>query len=150
MVWLSSVAAFVALTGLPAPMASAAAPIDRSTDPETIARTGELLQQRLGAHFAGYWLDQATASSRSGSPTPAKRRWPGPSAPTPRWWPRNAAALDAAMARLDARAANVPASVTGWYVDVTTNSTVVSVLGSDPAAAAFAAAGGRRGAASSR
>ena len=132
----------VALVGLPAPMASAAAPIDRSTDVETIARTGELLQQRLGPTSPATGWTRPLASSPSGSPTPARRRWPGRLGANPRVVSRNAAALDAAMARLDARSANVPPSVTGWYVDVTTNSTVVSVLGSDPAAAAFAAAGG--------
>ena len=132
----------VALVGLPATIASAAAPLDRSADVDTIARTGELLQQRLGAHFAGYWLDEASGQLTVGVTDARQAAIARVLGANPRVVARNAAALDAAMARLEARAANVPASVTGWYVDVTTNSTVVSVLGSDPAAAAFAAAGG--------
>lgn len=132
----------VALVGLPAPMASAAAPIDRSADVETIARTGELLQQRLGAHFAGYWLDDATGHLTVGVTDIRQAALARALGANARVVSRNSAALDGAMARLEARAANVPASVTGWYVDVTTNSVVVSALGSDPAAAAFAAAGG--------
>ena len=131
----------VGLFGLPAPMASAA-PFDRSADVDTIARAGDALRQRLGAAFADYWLDDSTGQLTVGITDARQAALARALGANPRVVARNSSALEAAMARLDSRSANVPSSVTGWYVDVTTNSVVVSVLGSDPAAAAFAAAGG--------
>lgn len=131
----------VALLGLPG-QATAAPILDRSADTETLARVGELLRQRLGDSFAEVWLDEASGQLVVGVTDARQAALARVLGATPRVVARNSAALAAAMARLDARSANVPASVTGWYVDVTTNSVVVSVLANDPAAAAFAAAGG--------
>ncbi len=133
----------VGLAGL-SPQVATAAPIDRSADVETIARTGELLRQRLGSSFAEYWLDDASGQLVVGVTDAHQAALARTLGAEPRVVARSATALEATMARLAGRAATaaVPASVTGWYVDVTTNSVVVSVLGSDPAAAAFVAAGG--------
>ncbi len=116
--------------------------VDRSADPDVIAQRGELLRQRLGSSFAEYWFDDASSQLAVGITDARQAAVARALGADPRVVTRNADALAAAMARLDALSANVPASVTGWYVDVTTNSVVVSVLGSDPAGAAFAAAAG--------
>ena len=133
----------IGLIGVPG-NAATAAPVDRSADVDMIARTGDALRQRLGGAFADYWLDETTGQLVVGVTDPRQAAIARALGATPRVVTRNVAALDAVMARLDRRAATapVPSSVTGWYVDVTTNSVVVSVLGSDPAAAAFLAAGG--------
>lgn len=52
--------------------------------------------------------------------------------------PPSAASAGAAKANLDKAAATRPSSVTGWYVDSTTKSLVVSVHGSDAGVAAWA------------
>jgi streptogrisin C len=57
---------------------------------------------------------------------------------------RSAAELDAVKASLDSGAASAPATVTGWYVDVASNSVVASVLRSDPAGMAWARSLGAR------
>jgi streptogrisin C len=50
----------------------------------------------------------------------------------------SAAELNADKAKLDKGSASMPKSVTGWYVDETSNSVVVSVYGTDAAAASWA------------
>lgn len=133
----------VGVIGLPGPGAAAAPIIDRSADPETIATVGEALRTRLGGAFADYWLDEGSGQLTVGITDARHAAVARLLGAQPRVVARSSAALDAIMARLDQRAAaGVPPSVTGWRVDVTTNSVVVSVLGGDPAAAAFAAAGG--------
>jgi streptogrisin C len=129
------------LVGLPA-TAGAAPPLDRSAGVERIAGTGDLLRQRLGDSFAGYWLDEATGRLTAGVTDPGKADVVRAAGAVPAVVGRSAATLDAALARLDAQSAAVPPSVTGWYVDLTTNSIVVSVLEEDAAATAFAAVAG--------
>ena len=133
----------IGLIGAPG-HAAAAAPVDRSADVDTIAKIGDALRQRLGGAFAGYWLDETSGLLIVGVTDPRQAAIARALGANPRVVTRNVAALDAVMARLDRRSATapVPSSVTGWYVDVTTNSVIVSVLGSDPAAADFVAAGG--------
>jgi streptogrisin C len=50
----------------------------------------------------------------------------------------SAAELDAVKAKLDRGASAMPKSVTGWYVDEASNDVIVSVYGSDAAAATWA------------
>jgi streptogrisin C len=130
------------MVGLTGSAAEAAAPLDRSAAIERIAGAGDLVRQRLGDSFAGYWLDDSTGRLTVGVTDPRKADVVRAAGAAPAVVQRSSAALDAAMARLDAQAAAVPPSVTGWYVDVTTNSIVVSVLQEDAAAIAFAVAAG--------
>jgi streptogrisin C len=136
------VAAATALVAVPVPPASALPPVGRWAGVETVTNTGELIRQRVGARaFAGYWIDEATGELTVGVTEPGQAAVVRALGGVPRAVPRNAEALEAIMGRLNGRGA-VPPSVTGWYVDVTTNTVVVSVIGSDPAASTFAAAGG--------
>lgn len=102
------------------------------------------LRDQLAGSFGGAWFDSSagtlvvavTDASKAGQVTAAGA--------TARVVQRSVAQLDAAKSALDAREASAPKSVTGWYVDLTTNSVVVSVLGSDPAGLAWASSMGAR------
>jgi streptogrisin C len=96
----------------------------------------------LGPAFAGAWVDAATGELVVGTTDARRAAAVRALGAVPRPVDRSAAALDAVQAALDGRASTVPASVAGWYVDVTTNSVVVEVVGGDPAGRAFAAVGG--------
>jgi streptogrisin C len=116
-------------------------PVGRWAGEEIVVHTGELIRQKLAQRFAGYWLDEATGELTVGVTDPAQAAIVRALAGVPRIVPRNAEALDAVMARLNAPTA-VPASVTGWYIDITTNTIVVTATGKGPAVDAFAGRGG--------
>jgi streptogrisin C len=102
------------------------------------------LSGRLGNSFAGSWFD-ASAGKLVVAVTDASRIQQIESAgATARVVRHNAAQLDALKSALDSQQASAPASVTGWYVDLASNSVVASVLNSDPAGAAWAASLGAR------
>jgi len=102
------------------------------------AATGAALTSRLGSSFAGSWFDAATGKLVVATTDAARLQDITASGATGRLVARSAAQLDATQASLDARTANVPDTVTGWYVDQKTNSVVVSVLGNDAAGLAWA------------
>jgi streptogrisin C len=104
----------------------------------------QALRSSLGGAFAGAWFD-STAGTLVVAVTDAARVAEVQSAgATARVVARSAAELDAVKVGLDRSAAAAPKSVTGWYVDVATNSVVVSVLGADPAGVSWAASLGAR------
>lgn len=80
----------------------------------------------LGAAFAGAWFDPA-AGLVVGVADPALADAARMAGAVPRVVPRSLAALQRVQDALDARAAQAPDSVTGWYVDPQTNSVVVTV-----------------------
>jgi streptogrisin C len=102
------------------------------------AATGAALTSRLGSSFAGSWFDAATGKLVVATTDAARLQDINASGATGQLVARSAAQLDAMQASLDARTANVPDTVTGWYVDQKTNSVVVSVLGNDAAGLAWA------------
>lgn len=114
-------------------------------DQETQASAAEqALSSQLGGSFAGSWFDSSagklvvavTDASRIGQVHAAGA--------TARVVSRSVAQLDAQKSALDGAEATAPQSVTGWYVDVASNSVVVSVLRSDSAGMAWAASQGAR------
>ncbi|MGW5052235.1 alpha-lytic protease prodomain-containing protein [Actinokineospora sp. NPDC004072] len=106
--------------------------------------TDKALQSLLGAGgYGGSWMD-ATGSTLTVAVTNArdaeKVRALGA---VPKTVARSAAQLDAAKAKLDAKATSAPKSVPGWYVDITSNEVVVlSHAGSEAKAKAWAAKAG--------
>ncbi|MGQ0840590.1 S1 family peptidase [Actinokineospora sp.] len=140
-------AAGVAVTAvaLVAPVSAAAAPsvLDASASPDTIAATQQSLSQRLGGSFANSWFDATTGKLVVGVTDAARADEVRASGALAKVVKHSAATLNASKSTLDSKAAaGVPATVTGWYVDVTTNEVVVSVLKSDPAGVAWAKAAG--------
>ncbi len=127
------------IVGVPALEAWAGPP---ASDIEETVKKGDLIRDRLGNAFGGYWVDEDDGSLIVGVTNPALATAVRVLGGVPQVVGRSAAALDDTKAKLDARAATAPDSVTGWYVDVRTNEVVVSVLGDDPAAAEFIAASG--------
>jgi streptogrisin C len=106
------------------------------------ARPASVSQQAievvLGASFAGAWLRPSTDRLAVATTDPGAVRRIRALGAVPRVVARTAAALDAVQSVLDARAATVPDSVTGWYVDPASNSVIVRATDVD-AGQAFAA-----------
>jgi len=102
------------------------------------------LQGKLGDSFAGAWFDSSAGKLVVAVTDASRTQQITSSGATARVVSKSAAALDTAKARLDARAASAPSTVTGWYVDMMTNSVVVSVLNNDKAGLAWAAGSGAR------
>lgn len=108
------------------------------------AATEQALRTQLGSAFAGAWFD-ASAGTLVAAVTDASRVQEIHAAgATARVVQRSAAELDALKSTLDRHGASAPLSVTGWYIDVATNSVVASVVGSDRAGVAWASAMGAR------
>ncbi|MEV1289574.1 S1 family peptidase [Micromonospora sp. NPDC049679] len=100
------------------------------------ARTEQTMRGSLGNRFGGAWVrpDGALAVAITDASQAAKVRAAGA---TPTVVSRSEASLNALKDTLDARTA--PKSVTGWYVDVASNTVVVeTVKGGEAAAKAFA------------
>ncbi len=105
------------------------------------AATRSALRGALGPSFAGAWFDSAAGRLVVATTDAAQTGAIMATGARPVVVEQGLAALDAIKDTLDAHAAAVPDSVTGWYVDPATNSVVMSAT--DPAAArAFAAAAG--------
>jgi streptogrisin C len=100
--------------------------------------TSAALTSRLGSSFAGSWFDAATGKLVVATTDAAQLQQITAAGAAGQLVARSAAQLDAMQTSLDARTANVPDSVTGWYVDQKTNSVVVSVLNNDAAGLAWA------------
>lgn len=120
---------------------SAPAVTTRLVKEATASAVRSALPSALGQSFGGSWFDAATGrlvvATTDASQLSAIR---GMGA-QPTVVDQPLAVLDTVKNGLDARAASVPDSVTGWYVDPASNSVVVAAT--DPAAArAFAADAG--------
>ena len=90
------------------------------------AGTERRVRDVLGAAFAGAWFDPA-AGLVVGVSDPAFVDAARVAGAEPRVVPRSLAALQQLQDALDARAAQAPDSVTGWYVHPETNSVVMTV-----------------------
>jgi streptogrisin C len=109
------------------------------------ARTDSALRAKLGPRFAGSWLDakgEALVVAVTDAAAAKQVRATGAEAKVVT---RGAAQLDRAKSRLDKVAAKAPDAVSGWYVDETTNTVVVTAR-STTAAKTFVAAGGLKAA----
>lgn len=85
----------------------------------------QTIEEALGSSFAGAWLRPSTDRLTVATTDPDSVGRIRALGADPRVVARTAASLDAAQSVLDSRAATVPDSVTGWYVDPASNSVVV-------------------------
>lgn len=104
----------------------------------------EKLRASLGASSAGEWFDSASGTLVVAVTDASKIGEIQAAGATARLVQRSAAELDAVKTAMDRQSASKPASVTGWYVDVASNSVVASVLDNDAAGLAWAARHGAR------
>lgn len=102
------------------------------------------LSGTLGSSFAGSWFDSSAGTLVVATTDASQVQRIQSAGATARVVQRSAAQLDALKSSLDRQVASAPASVTGWGVDTTTNSVVVSVLGADKAGLDWAARMGAR------
>ncbi|MFL6143286.1 MAG: S1 family peptidase [Labedaea sp.] len=114
-------------------------------DQENVANAAaQTLTTRLGTDFAGTWFDSTTGKLVVATTNAARSQEIQSAGATAKVVQRSAAQLDALKSAIDARATSAPKSVSGWYVDLTTNSVVASVVGADSAGLTWAAAQGAR------
>ncbi len=97
------------------------------------------MKQTLGATFGGAWFDATSGGMVVAITDPAGADTVRAAGAQPRVVQHAARVLDGKKAELDDRAASAPDSVTGWYVDVRSNSVVVTAT--DPGAGEAFAAG---------
>jgi streptogrisin C len=102
------------------------------------------LRDQLAGSFAGAWFDSTAGKLVVAVTDGSKVGQINAAGADARVVKHSAAQLDAMKTSLDARGASAPASVTGWYVDVASNSVVASVVGNDAEGVAWAAANGVR------
>ncbi|AXB43135.1 S1 family peptidase [Amycolatopsis albispora] len=147
-----SLRTFLALVGSAAAAAAVASPasatgsttastLDATAEPAVLAAAQESLSQRLGESYASSWLD-GDGKFVVGTTDASRTRDIRAAGAVPKVVEHSAAELAGVQSTLDGRAGSVPDSVTGWYVDVTTNDVVVSVLHNDPAGVAWANSAG--------
>lgn len=120
--------------GLSAPQAT-----QRLANEATANGVVSTLQAALGRSFAGAWFEPGSTDLVVATTDPAAAQRVRAAGVVPRLVPRDLHALDQAMSALNSRADGVPDAVTGWYVDPTSNSVVVTAT--DPAVAREFAAG---------
>jgi streptogrisin C len=101
--------------------------------------TEKTLRTQLGSEFAGSRFDAATGKVEVAVTNASKAADIEAAGAMARVVQHSAAQLDAVKTKLDQGTASVPKSVTGWYVDDSTNTVVVSVFGQDSAASQWAA-----------
>ncbi|MEU7524815.1 carbohydrate-binding protein [Saccharothrix sp. NPDC042600] len=87
-------------------------------------RTDHDLKNRLGATYAGSWLDKDATTLTVAVTNAAQIQAVKDAGATPKVVKHSQIQLDALKAKLDANK-DVPEGVPAWYVDVTTNSVVV-------------------------
>jgi streptogrisin C len=115
------------------PSSATAPTLTAATDAASVESS---LSSMLGSSYAHFWLDGdklvvgITDASRADEVRAAGAE--------PRVLKHSAAKLDGIKSRFDAQWTTVPDAVAGWGVDVVTNSVVIYVAGSDPAARSFA------------
>ncbi|WP_410657119.1 alpha-lytic protease prodomain-containing protein [Amycolatopsis sp. lyj-112] len=93
------------------------------------------LKKQLGTSYAGSWLDGTGTTLTVAITDAAHADLVRASGATPKTVARSAGQLDAAKLQLDAKSAQAPETVPGWYTDVTTNSIVVLANAGGEAAA---------------
>lgn len=98
---------------------------DRLGREKVAARTEATLRARLGASFGGAWLNGDATRFTVAVTDQTKADEVRALGAVPQAVARSEAQLGALKDRLDAAAKSAPATVPGWYVDVTTNSVVV-------------------------
>ncbi|MFD8499079.1 alpha-lytic protease prodomain-containing protein [Amycolatopsis sp. NPDC059657] len=109
------------------------------------ASTDSALRSRLGSAYGGSWLDSTGTTLTVAVADPAQEATVRAAGAAVRPVAVGAAQLDSAKALLDAKSADAPQSVPGWYVDVATNKVVVSANpGGESAAKAWAVNSGVR------
>lgn len=133
-----SVPALAVALALPASAAPSVPTLNSSTDVLTLAAADRSLSDRLGGAFAGTWLDATTGKFTVAVTDASMVEEIRAAGAVPQVVKHSAARLDSIQSGLDKSMQSRPTSVTGWHVDLKTNSVVVTVLGSDPAAAAWA------------
>jgi streptogrisin C len=107
------------------------------------ARVERQLRGTLGTRFGGAWLTPSADRVVVAITDPAKATEVRAAGATPQVVKHSEAQLAAAKSTLDSKAATAPASVSGWYVDVATNSVVVlAAAGGADAATSFATSSG--------
>jgi streptogrisin C len=102
------------------------------------------LRDQLAGSFGGAWFDSSAGKLVVAVTDASKAGQVNAAGAEARVVKHSAAQLDAVKSSLDLRESNAPKSVTGWYVDVASNSVVASVVGNDAAGLAWAAANGVR------
>jgi streptogrisin C len=123
---------------------SADAAMARITQENQANAVDSTLRAQLGSTYAGSWFNPASGKLVVATTDATKAAQITATGATARLFWRSAAQLDATKAALDTKAASVPSSVAGWYVDQTTNSVVVNVVGNDAAGLAWAKNSGAR------
>jgi streptogrisin C len=106
--------------------------------------TARSLTTQLGAALAGTWFDAASGRLVVAVTDATMVEKINATGATAKVVSRSAAQLDAVKSRLDAAEASAPASVTGWYVDVMSNTVVAEVFGNDAAGLAWATSRGAK------
>ena len=115
----------------------------RLANEATATATAARLEKSLGSSFAGSWLSGDSGTLTVAVTSAAKADTVRAAGAKAVVVTRSEANLDAVHAALDRREATAPAAVTGWYVDVTTNTVVVEATAKGAAAAKqFATAAG--------
>ena len=97
---------------------------------------GRQLESTLGGAYAGFWMDGTTrrvAITDAAEAADARAQGVQPTLVK-----HSLSQLNSVASRIDAAAASAPATVASWGVDVRLNAVVVSVVGDDPSALAFA------------
>ncbi|MBP2475086.1 streptogrisin C [Crossiella equi] len=108
---------------------------DRVATESKATATEQAVRDAVGAAFAGAHFDEGSSKLVVNVTDAAKAALVEAAGATAKVVARTAAALDGVKTALDAAEAKAPAGVTGWYVDVKSNSVVVNVK---PGAAAEA------------
>ncbi len=100
-------------------------------------RTARALRATLGDTYAGAWVNREGTQMTVAVTTAAAAERVRATGAEPKVVARSAKALDSVKARLDSAAGRTAPAVSGWYVDVSSNSvTVVARPGREAAAAA--------------
>ncbi len=102
------------------------------------------LRDQLAGSFGGAWFDGSAGKLVVAVTDASKAGQINAAGAEARVVKHSTAQLDAVKSSLDLRGSNAPKSVTGWYVDVASNSVVASVVGNDAEGLAWAAANGVR------
>jgi streptogrisin C len=112
---------------------------------EATARSADAaLSGQLGGSFAGSWFDSSTGKLVVAVTDASRTQQVEAAGASARVVQHSLAQLDVAKTGLDGASATAPKTVTGWRVDVTSNSVVASVLNNDAAGLAWAASHGAR------
>jgi streptogrisin C len=105
------------------------------------ARTEKSMRDSLGTSFAGTWLDASSGTVHVAVTDQAAAAKVRAAGATPKLVARSQASLTTIKNKLDAGATRAVESITGWYVDVKTNTVVVKARPEGAAAAKTFAAG---------